>query len=76
MFWSLKSRSELVLLLWYTLQQGTNSSELSYAMALIHWLDVAGLKYVILTVCDSCCHFLLLLLHTCGHLAEWPVLIW
>jgi hypothetical protein len=74
MLQSLKSRYELVLLLWYTLQQGTNRSELLYATALIRWLDVAGLKYVVLTVRDSCCHFLLLLLHTCEHLAEWPVL--
>jgi hypothetical protein len=66
---SLKSRFELVLLLCYTLQQGSSSRELLYAIALIHWLDVAGLKYVVLTVCDSYCHLLLLLLHTCGHLA-------
>ena len=72
---SLKGRSELVLLLCYTLQQGTNKSELSYAVALIRWVDEAGLKYVVLMLCDSCCHFLLLLLYACGHLAEGPVLM-
>jgi hypothetical protein len=46
MLQSLKSRTELLLLLHYTSQQGTNRRELLYATAaLIRWLDVAGMKY-------------------------------